>query len=319
MLDVTRLRVLDAFARLGSVTAAAKELHYTQPTVSHHLARLEAETGAQLLQRAGRGLRLTPAGQLLADRAAEIIGRIDAADAELTAHVGLTAGRVRLASFSSVIDSLVPRAVAALTSKHPGLQIGLTNTQPPEALELLRTGKIDVAIIFRYDDTEPEPEDVRLHHLFDDPLYLLSARGGHTLASLRDATWIAGCDRCRSHLLSMCAEQGFEPKIGYTSEDMVVMQALVAAGLAVTTSPGLALHAHRINGIVASELPGSQQHIYAATCGEPPDPPATTALLAALAEAATSAITSAAARSSQAPASMMYPGEGSHAGVVRHV
>ena len=149
MLDVTRLRVLDAFARLGSVTAAAKELHYTQPTVSHHLARLEAETGARLLQRAGRGIRLTPAGELLADRAAEIIGRIDVADAELTAHVGLTAGRVRLASFSSVIESLVPRAVAALTNKHPGLQISLTGTQPPEALGLLRTGKLDVAIIFR--------------------------------------------------------------------------------------------------------------------------------------------------------------------------
>jgi DNA-binding transcriptional LysR family regulator len=309
MLDVTRLRVLDAFARLGSVTAAAKELHYTQPTVSHHLARLEAETGAQLLQRAGRGVRLTPAGQLLADRAAEIIGRIDVADAELAAHVGLTAGRVRLASFSSVIDSLVPRAVAALTSKHPGLQIGLTNTQPPEALELLRTGKIDVAIIFRYDDTEPEPGDVRLHHLFDDPLYLLSPRRGQTLASLRDATWIAGCDRCRRHLLSMCADQGFEPKIGYTSEDMVVIQGLVAAGLGVTTSPGLALRAHRVDGIVASELPGSHQHIYAATYGEPPDPPATTALLAALAEAAASAVTSsgqnlprsAAARPSKTP------------------
>jgi DNA-binding transcriptional LysR family regulator len=292
MLDVTRLRVLDAFARLGSVTAAAKELHYTQPTVSHHLARLEAETGAQLLQRAGRGVRLTPAGQLLADRAAEIIGQIDVADAELAAHVGLTAGRVRLASFSSVIDSLVPRAVAALTSKHPGLQISLTGAQPPEALELLRTGKLDVAIIFRYDDTDPEPEGVRLHHLLDDPLYLLSTQGGHTLATMRDATWIAGCDRCRTHLLSMCADQGFEPRIGYTSEDMVVMQGLVAAGLGVTTSPGLALRAHRIEGIVASEIPGSHQHIYAATYGEPPDPPATAALLAALAEAATAAVTS---------------------------
>jgi DNA-binding transcriptional LysR family regulator len=309
MLDVTRLRVLDAFARLGSVTAAAKELHYTQPTVSHHLARLEAETGAQLLQRAGRGVRLTPAGRLLADRAAEIIEQIDVADAELAAHVGLTAGRVRLASFSSVIDSLVPRAVAALTSKHPGLQIGLTGAQPPEALQLLRSGKIDVAIIFRYDDTEPEPEDVRLHHLFDDPLYLLADQAGHTLASLRDATWIAGCDRCRIHLLSMCADQGFEPRIGYTSDDMVVMQALVAAGLGVTTSPGLALRAHRAPGIVASELPGSRQHIYAATYGEPPDPPATTALLAALAEAATSVVNSsgqnfppsAAASSSQTP------------------
>ena len=293
MLDVTRLRVLDAFARLGSVTAAAKELHYTQPTVSHHLARLEAETGAKLVQRAGRGIRLTPAGELLAERAAEIIGRLDVADAELAAHVELSAGRVRLASFSSVTDALVPRAVTALTSKHPGLQVSLTgSTQPPEAMELLRTGKLDVAIIFRYDDTEPEPEGVRLHHLLDDPLYLLSTRRGDTLATMRDATWIAGCDRCRGHLVSMCADQGFEPRIGYTSEDMVVVQGLVSAGLGVATTPGLALRAHRIEGIVASEIPGAQQHIYAATYGEPPDPPATTALLAALAEAAASAVTS---------------------------
>ena len=90
----------------------------------------------------------------------------------------------------------------------------------------------------------------------------------------------------------MCADHGFEPRIGYTTEDMVVMQALVAAGLGVTTSPGLALRAHRIEGIVATEIPGSHQHIYAATYGEPPDPPATTALLAALAEAATSAVAS---------------------------
>ncbi len=195
---------------------------------------------------------------------------------------------MRLASFSSVIGSLVPRAVAALTDRHPGLQIGLTDTQPPEALELLRTGMIDVAIIFRYDDTEPEPPDVRLHHLLDDPLYLLSTRPGQALSTLRDATWIAGCDRCRIHLLSMCADHGFEPRIGYTSDDMVVMQALVVAGLGVATSPGLALRAHRVNGIVASELPGSRQHIYAATYGEPPDPPATAALLAALADVAAS-------------------------------
>jgi DNA-binding transcriptional LysR family regulator len=153
-------------------------------------------------------------------------------------------------------------------------------------LELLRTGTIDVAVIFRYDDTEPEPENVRLHHLLDDPLYLLSTHPGRTLAAARDATWIAGCERCRRRLLSMCAEEGFEPRIGYTTEDMVVMQALVAAGLGVTTSPGLALRAHRVDDIVASELPGAHQRIYAATYGEPPDPPATAALLAALAEAA---------------------------------
>jgi DNA-binding transcriptional LysR family regulator len=291
MLDVNRLRVIDAVARHGSLTAAARELHYSQPSVTHHLARLEAETGAQLLQRVGRGIRLTPAGQLLADRAAEIIGRIDAADAELSAHVGLTAGRVRLAGFSSAIGSLVPRAAAALAQTHPGLQISLTDTHPEDALELLRAGRIEVAIIFRYDETEPEPVGVRLHHLLDDPVYLLSSGRARKLAALRDATWIAGCARCRSHLLSLCADEGFEPRIAYISDDMVVMQALVAAGLGVTTIPGLALRVHREEGTVASELPGSRRHVYAATYGEPPDPPATTALLAALAEAAAAAVT----------------------------
>ena len=208
MLDVNRLRVIDAVARHGSVTVAAKELNYSQPSVTHHLARLEAETGAQLLQRVGRGIRVTPAGQLLAERAAEIIGRIDAADAELSAHVGLTAGRVRLAAFASAIGSLVPAAIAALADSHPGLEVGLTDTHPPEAIELLRAGKVEVAIIFRYDETEPEPAGVRLHHLLDDPVYLLSTRRGAQLAALRDATWIAGCERCRSHLLSCAPTPG---------------------------------------------------------------------------------------------------------------
>lgn len=289
MLDVNRLRIIDAVARHGSVTAAAKELHYSQPSVTHHLARLEAETGAQLLQRVGRGVRLTPAGLLLADRAAEIIGRIDAAGAELSAHVGLTAGRVRLAGFSSAIGSLVPEAMAALTRRHPGLEVSLTDTHPPEAIELLRAGKIEVAIVFRYDESEPEPPGIRLHHLLDDPIHLLSLERGDSLAGLRDATWIAGCERCRSHLLALCAEEGYEPRIGYTSDDMVVMQALVAAGLGVTTIPGLALRVHRTEGIVATELRGAERHVYAATYGEPPDPPATAALLEALGEAAATA------------------------------
>src|ERR687890_395067 len=293
MVTLVQLRVIDAVRRHGSVTAAAKELRYTQPSISHHLARLEAQLGARLLQRVGRGIRLTPAGRLLADRAAEVSGRIDAAGAELSAHVGLTAGRVRLAGFASAIGSLVPAAVAALAARHPNLQISLTDTHPPEAIELLRTGKVEVAVIFRYAETEPEPPGVRLHHLLDDPVYVLSTRREGELTTLRDATWIAGCERCRSHLLSMCADAGFDPQIGYSSDDMVVMQAWVAAGLGVATQTGLALRAHRIEGVVATELPGSKRHIYAATYGEPPDPPATAALLAALAEAATSATASA--------------------------
>src|SRR4051794_13237735 len=121
MLDLARLRVLDAVARTGSGPAAAKGLHYSPPSVRPPPARLERETGAQLLQRIGRGIRLTPTGQLLADRAAEILGRVDAAAAELSAHVGLSTGSVRLAGFTSVLSTLVPAAAEILRSEHPGL------------------------------------------------------------------------------------------------------------------------------------------------------------------------------------------------------
>jgi molybdate transport repressor ModE-like protein len=286
MLDLTRLRILDAVARTGSVTAAAKELQYSQPSVSHHLARLERETGAQLLQRVGRGVRLTTTGQLLADRAAEILGRVDAAAAELSSHVGLNAGRVRLAGFTSVLTTLIPAAAKILRREHPGLQLSLTDTHPPEALELLRTGQVDVALIFRYDESPPEDEDIRLVHLLDDPTYLLTTNGSTKLADHRESTWIAGCERCRAHLIEDCGRAGFAPRIEYSTDDMVLMQALVAAGAGVTTIPGLALRSHRARGLTATEIPGSTRRVFAATYGAPPDPPATAALLAALQQAA---------------------------------
>src|SRR5215472_860928 len=149
MLDVTRLRVLVAVARYGSVTAAARALNYAQPSVSHHLARLEAETGIKLIQRAGRGIRLTDAGRLLAERAAEVIGRLDAAENELAAYTGLRAGRLRLAAF--------PAAAALLREQQPGVDLRLTEAEPPEALRMLRAGYVDVAMVFRYAEDKPEP------------------------------------------------------------------------------------------------------------------------------------------------------------------
>ena len=289
MVTLVQLRVIDAVRRHGSVTAAAKELLYTQPSISHQLSRLESQLGAQLIQRVGRGIRLTPAGRLLADRAAEIIGRVDSATAELTALVGLNAGRVRLAGFNSAMSSLVPQAATILAHRHPGLELGLTDTHPEEALQLLRAGHVEVALIFRYDDTAPEDESIRLTHLIDDPLYLLTTGGGTTLADHARTPWIAGCERCRSHLVEMCEGAGFSPRLAYTTDDMVVMQSLVAAGMGVTTIPGLALRAHRHPAISATRLPVPPRRIYAATYGDPPDPPASAALVGALTAAATAA------------------------------
>ncbi len=285
MLDLQRLRVLDAVARTGSVTAAAKELHYSQPSVSHHLARLERETGAKLLQRIGRGIRLTSTGRLLADRAAEILGRVDAAAAELSSHVGLSTGRVRMAGYTSVLSTLAPAAAEILRLEHPGLELSVTDTHPPEALELLRAGHVDLTLIFRYDDSPPEDEDIRLVHLLDDPTYLITTGGPADLADHHESTWIAGCERCRAHLIADCARAGFTPRIAYTTDDMVLMQELVATGMGVTTIPGLALRSHQAPGITATEIRGSTRHVYAATYGAPPDPPATAALITALQQA----------------------------------
>jgi DNA-binding transcriptional LysR family regulator len=298
VLDVVRLRVLVAVARHGSVTAAARALHYSQPSVSHHLSRLEAETGAKLVQRAGRGIRLTDTGRLLAERAAEILGRLDAAEAELAAQVGLRQGRVRLAAFPSALGTFVPAAAVRLAAGSPGIDLRFTEAEPPEAIRMLRAGYVDVAVIFTYENgTGAEPEDagIRIRPLLSEPSYLVTADDDGVpaeLAAHAGSDWIAGCDRCRSHLLTVCAEAGFTPRICFTSDDFVAVQALVAAGLGVTLLPGLPLAASRHPGIRATALAGSTRHVLAATYGEPPDPPATAALIAVLAETTDKPLTS---------------------------
>jgi len=325
MLDVTRLRVLVAVARHGSVTAAARELNYAQPSVSHHLARLEAETGVRLIQRAGRGIRLTEAGRLLADRAAEVLGRLDAAENELAAHAGLRAGRVRLAAFPSALGTIVPAAAAMLRTEYPGMDVRLTEAEPPEALRMLRAGYVDVALVFRHvqgivPDGIPEgmpegmpegPEEngMRGRLVLDEPVHLvtrarLSADGDHAdpagghpgghadgrrfaeLGRYAGRRWIAGCDRCRVHLITQCSLAGFSPKIAFTTDDYVAVQALVAAGLGVATLPDLALRAARHPAIRTAELPGARRHVFALQYGEPPDSPATIRLIDALCAAA---------------------------------
>ena len=295
MLDVTRLRVLAAVARHGSVTAAARALRYAQPSVSHHLARLEAETGSQLVQRVGRGIRLTEAGRMLAERAEEILGRLDAAEAELAAHTGLRAGRVRLAAFPSALGTFVPRAAAAFTAAHPHVELRFTEAEPPEAVRLLRAGRVDVALLFAYRDTPPAEDDgLRRVPLLTEPSYLVAPADlpGDGLADHARRRWITGCERCRGHLLRSCAAAGFTPDLAFTTDDYVAVQALVAAGLGVTTLPGLALAAHHDPRVRAARLPGDGRAVSAALAGSPPDPPATAALLAHLTTAARAALRS---------------------------
>lgn len=286
MLNLTHLQVLAAVARHGSVTKAAEELLYSQPSVSHHLSRLEAATGVRLVQRVGRGIRLTPEGELLANRAAEIVGRVEAASSELAAQVGLQSGRVRLAANASALSSLVPHASEALARAHPGVELSLVDRHPVEALQMLRHGEVDLAVLFQYVDAPVEDDDLRLVHLGDDPVHLISRQAGDGLAQHRHSPWIGGCDRCQAELVSLCRREDFAPRMGSYSDDMVVVQAMVAAGFGVALLPGMSLAAHRNPDVHATELTGLHRRIHAATYGEPPDPPAVAAVVEALTEAA---------------------------------
>lgn len=292
MIDMSRLEVLVAVARAGTVTAAADDLHLSQPTVSHHLRRLEAETGAVLVQRVGRGLRLTEAGERLAARGEEILGLLSRADAELAAASSLEAGHVRLAVFPSGVATLGPRILEGLDRAHPGLTLDLTEAEPPEAERLLVANEVDLAVAFRYPEQEATAA-VNVEVLGEDPLYLVTPRATATpgvtipeLARFADETWMAGCERCRGYLTSTCASAGFAPRIAFASDDYVAAQALIAVGHGVTVLPRLALAAHRHPGVAVAPIAGASRAITLLTLGRPPLPPA----LAAVAELARRAV-----------------------------
>jgi DNA-binding transcriptional LysR family regulator len=330
---VTRLRVLVAVAQHGSVTAAARSLNYAQPSVSHHLARLEAETGARLTQRSGRGIRLTDAGRLLAGRAEEILGRLDAAERELAAHVEQRQERIRLAVFASALATIVPAALSRLAAGHPGIDLLLSEAEPPEAMRMLRAGQVDVALVSRHtqNGTPVGPpaaaEGARTRLILDEQVHLVTRprhRGAQAasqpggtqpggqpgggqpaadeaglpdLAAHAQSPWIAGCEHCRGHLIWLCQHAGFSPKIAFTTDDHVAAQALVAAGLGVTIMPGLAISAARHPGIHSQPLPGAWRQVLAVTYGQPPDPRAVDHLLDILTFAAAATATGPGSRS----------------------
>ncbi|SNS95377.1 DNA-binding transcriptional regulator, LysR family [Actinomadura meyerae] len=310
MLDLRRGRILREVARLGSMTAAARALSYTQPAVSHHIARLEAEAGTPLVVRHGRGVRLTEAGRILVEHVEDVLARMDDAQEQIAAIAGLRAGRVRVAVFPTAAGALLPDALARLRERAPGVSVTLVDAEPAEALALLRAGDTDIAVVFRYAHTPPDA-DARFREvpLARDPLRLLvpaddplAGAARPRLADLAGRTWASGCARCRDHLRWACERAGFVPEIAFATEDHVAVQRLVARGLAVTVLPGLALRLHTEPGVALPDVAAVGSRQISAVVAAGPRPPAVAALLdelatvsAALAPAGTDPVERAAA------------------------
>ena len=299
MIDAAGLRVMKAIADEGSFTSAANALGFTQPAISQMVRRLEQRTGTVLVERYGRQVRLTEAGQVLARHAVGVLAALDAAEEEITAIAGLRAGRVRLQAFPSSSATVVPRTLAILKARHPDITVTFTEAEPPESLAALRNGDCDVAVAFAYEggDLGELEEDLSLlvtRRLMDDEVRLVvpgtHPHAGDAAASLADFSgeeWIAGCPRCRGHLLSLADTAGFRPNVAFETEDYVAQLGLVTAGLGVALVPDLILNAAKHDEVATLPLsPASRRQILAVTTPDLQRVPAVAAALDALCEAA---------------------------------
>lgn len=209
--------------------------------------------------RAGRGVGLTEAGRLLLGHADAVADRLIAAEQELAALSGLATGGARVAAFPTAAAVLLPEALAVLRAQTPGLQVRFDELEPPEAEAAVRAGEADVAVVFRHErDAEPVPGDLlRLPLTRHDVLVVSPAgtREPRSLADLADEPWIAGCARCRRHLLRGARDAGFVPDVRHATDDHVVVQRLVARGLGVALLPAWALSVTTAEGVRATAVP----------------------------------------------------------------
>jgi DNA-binding transcriptional LysR family regulator len=295
MLDVRRMRVLREVAVKGSFSAAAESLSFTQSAISQQIAALEREAGTTLVQRSARGVRLTEAGEAVVRHTDAIMARLAEAEAELEAIAGLRGGRLRMAAFESAGATLMPLAIAAFRQQHPAVELSMSMSEPEDCVPLLRSGDLDLAIVFE-SAVKHANDGIHRVHLIEDPMYLvlprdhpLATRRRVRLADLAGEAWIGGQPDCECNRLisRACAVAGYEPRIAFETDDYTAMQGFVAAGVGVSLIAELGLTTVR-DDIVVRDLGRDTpvRQIYAATLAEGYHSPATQAMLEILREIA---------------------------------
>jgi DNA-binding transcriptional LysR family regulator len=240
MLNVDRLRALHAVAAHGSILAAAETLHVTTSAVSQQLAKLERETGRRLLEKQGRGVRLTDSGRLLAAHAGQVLGLLERAAAELDAARDTVSGTLAIGAFATSMRGLAPAALGVLRQAHPQLVPVLRELEPADALPLVVRRDLDLAVAQDWENAPLAlPEGLSKAPLMDD-IADIALPAGHRLARARTVrlddlageawiTWLEG-SICHDWLLHTLRRRGHEPKVAHTASEYATQLALVGAG-----------------------------------------------------------------------------------------
>lgn len=237
--------MLREVARCGSFSGAADSLGYTQPAISRHVALLERETGATLLERRPTGVRLTDAGELLVRHADAILARLRDAEEDLDDLLGLRAGRLRMSTITSAAPTIVPLAVMEFRRRLPDVELSVSMVEPPGILPMMRAGDVDLALCNDEHSLElPEVDGVLL---FQEPMRIALPRG-HRLAGrsrvrlgeLAEERWMLGThDACpdADRFVRACHAEGFDPRIAFYNDDYTAVLGFVAAGVGVAPVP----------------------------------------------------------------------------------
>ncbi|ASK65975.1 LysR family transcriptional regulator [Brachybacterium avium] len=262
-MDPRRLLIFRTVVRNGSIGAGARELGWTQPAVSQHLAALEKEVGTQLLLRSSAGITPTEAGSRLAAHAEAIAAQLHAAEEELADITALRRGTVKFGTFPSAAAMLLPPVLNRLTETAPELDVTFSELEPPDAVIALREGELDLALVFRYPCSDIGDEGtLEWTALMEDRVMAVLPRD-HPLAEDPDLTlgdlakdpWIAGCERCRANLLSSARRAGFSPQVRHSTDDTIVVQQLIMHGGGVALMPETALEAAPSADVVVRAIP----------------------------------------------------------------
>lgn len=277
MLTPRLLRVHQAVVTEGTLTAAAAALGYSVSAVSQQLSQLEREAGSPLFEKAGRGVRPTAAGLLLAEHATRILTALDDAETELADLRAGRTGRLRVVSFHSAGETLLPAAIAALRRSMPQLHVRPLVDETDGALRRLRTGQVELVIVVEPFANGAQPtDDLYRVHLLDDEYRILlhhehplARRRVVDLAALATTDWIVTTgpsDYVREATITACRKAGFTPRLVAEGDEFAVTQGYVAAGLGASLVPVLALGAVREHVLVRKlRTPPEPRHIWAAT------------------------------------------------------
>lgn len=282
MIDVRRMQLLSELARLGTIAAVAQAEFCTPSAVSQQLSVLEREAGLPLIRRSGRGVELTAAGAELAERAGAVLTLLEEAEAALAEMRGELAGELRVGAFPTAVRTVLPAALVRLGAEHPRLELHVTELDPAEVPDALRSGALDVALMHEYDYVPAEPDPaLATEPLLDEAISLAAAglpQPGATSAAVamagsgredalrasRAQPWIVASPGTLCHLMAMrlCQAAGFTPRIRHYADDFAAVLTLVAAGQGVALVPELAL-ADLPAGVVLTALPARRRTLIA--------------------------------------------------------